>query len=201
MRCRGGRCRDRVDVYRHCNAPTAEEIFAKAEAAVAEGCRCVRVAYTAYDGPGQDGYLCLKPEGTIYDPGRYTREIKALLTNLRAHFGPGLGLITDVHERLDPADAVALAKQLEPLELFFLEDPLPHEQLPWPDRIRQVCAAPLAIGEVFVSPAEYNDVVLRRRADYIRCHLSAIGGLTPARKLAHLAEVCGVKTAWRARWI
>ena len=46
-------------------------------------------------------------------------------------------LVHDVHERIAPADAVALAKGLEPFDLFFLEDPVPLEQLSWLRNLRQ----------------------------------------------------------------
>ena len=192
----GGRCRDRLTVYRHCNASTREAVLEKAEAAIASGCRCVRVAYTAYDGPGESGYLCLQDHGTTYDPHRHMREIVSLLEAVRARFGEEVGLITDTHERLDPADAVTLACALEPLRLTFMEDPVSPEQLAWLAHIRQRCATPIAIGENFVSLRDCRDVIVNGYTDYIRCHLSAIGGLTPARKLAHLAESFGVKTAW-----
>ena len=192
----GGRCRARLTVYRHCNASTREAVLEKAEAAIASGCRCVRVAYTAYDGPGESGYLCLQDHGTTYDPHRHMREIVSLLEAVRARFGEEVGLITDTHERLDPSDAVTLACALEPLRLTFMEDPVSPEQLAWLARIRQRCTTPIAIGENFVSLRDCRDVIVNGYTDYIRCHLSAIGGLTPARKLAHLAESFGVKTAW-----
>ena len=195
----GGRCRERVELYCHCNAPSKEAIFDKVEKARCEGFRHFRVAYTDYDGPSADGsYLCLRTECKVYDPKRHMRSIIDLLSSLRAHYGSEIELITDTHERLDPADAVTLAKELEPLKLFFMEDPLPPEQLPWLERIRSQCATPIAIGEVFSHPSEWRTVVEKRLTDYIRCHLSAIGGLTPARKLAVLCELNGVKTAWHA---
>ena len=195
----GGKCRERVDLYCHCNAKDDDAILEKTERAKADGFRVLRVAYSDFDGPSRDdSYLCLRNECKHYDPRRHMRSIVHLLQKLRLHFGEETGLITDTHERLSPADAVVLAKELEPLHLFFMEDPLSPENLPWLARIRQSCTTPIAIGEVFSHPSEYKQVIENRWADYIRCHLSAVGGLTPARKIAALCEFYGVRTAWHA---
>ena len=193
----GGKCRDRLTVYRHCNFATADEIIDKAKQYVREGCRHIRAAYTSFDGPGGDGsYLCLAQSGKMYDPKRHMRVIIQLMQRLRDELGPDIELMTDTHERLDPCDAIVLARELEPVHLFFMEDPLSPEQLDWLPRLREGCKTPIAIGEVFSHPSEYQRVIMNRWADYIRCHISDIGGLTPARKIAHLAETFGVKTAW-----
>ena len=52
------------------------------------------------------------------------------------------------------------------------------------------------MGELFNNPHEWRPLISERLIDYIRGHLSQVGGLTPARKIAILAEQFGVKTAW-----
>lgn len=192
----GGKCRDRVDVYRHCNAASKEQVLELAQQAVDGGCKYIRAAYTAYDGPGESGYLCLSNQCKVYDPRQHRRHIVDLLESLRQRFGDSIELMTDTHERLDPVDAVKLAKALEPLDLLFMEDPVAPEQKEWLTRIRSVCSTPLAIGELFCHPAEWTPLLESRTIDYLRCHVSAIGGLTPARKVAAMAEAYGVRTAW-----
>jgi mannonate dehydratase len=105
-------------------------------------------------------------------------------------------LLFDVHERLSPSDAIWLAKALEPYRLFFLEDLLAPEDIDWFAHVRSQCATPLAMGELFTHPQEILPLVSQRLIDYIRVHLSCIGGVTPALKLAHLCEAFGVRTAW-----
>lgn len=193
----GGKCPERVTAYLHCNAATTEEVIAKTEKAIASGCRNLRVAYTAYDGPGGDGgYLCLQTTGKVYDPKRHMKSIIHLLQTLRDKYGDTVELMTDTHQRLDPADAITLAKDLEPLHLLFMEDPLPLEQNDWLPRLREGCKTPIAFGENLTNPTDIHRLIVNRWIDYIRCHLSDIGGLTPARKIAHLAEIYGVRTAW-----
>ena len=192
----GGKCRDRVDVYRHCNAASKQQVLELAQQAMDSGCKYIRAAYTAYDGPGEGGYLCLANQCKVYDPGLHRKNIVDLLEALRVRFGDAIALMTDTHERLSAQDAVKLAKALEPLDLLFMEDPVAPEQKEWLARIRQVCATPLAMGELLCTPAEWMPLVEGRLIDYLRCHLSAMGGLTPARKAAVVAEAYGVQTAW-----
>jgi mannonate dehydratase len=52
------------------------------------------------------------------------------------------------------------------------------------------------MGELFNNPAEWGELVQERLIDYLRIHLSQVGGLTPAWKLAAMTEMFGVKTAW-----
>ena len=102
----------------------------------------------------------------------------------------------DVHERIAPADAVRLAKGLEPFDLFFLEDPVPLEQTNWLRNLRQQTSIPIAQGELFNNPAEWRTLIAEQLIDFIRVHISQVGGITPARKLQIFAEQFGVRTAW-----
>jgi mannonate dehydratase len=101
-----------------------------------------------------------------------------------------------VHERLTPNEAVVFCKRAEEFDLFFVEDPLSPEDIDYFRQIRENCATPLSMGELFNNPHEWQPLIENRLIDYIRCHLSQVGGLSPARKIAVLAEQYGVKTAW-----
>ena len=52
------------------------------------------------------------------------------------------------------------------------------------------------LGELFTHPLEWRTLITDGLIDFIRVHISDIGGLTPARKLAVLAEAFGVRTAF-----
>lgn len=89
-----------------------------------------------------------------------------------------------------------MAKSLEPYQLFFLEDPVAPENLDWLKMIRAQSSTPISMGELFTNINEWKPLIQQQLIDFIRCHVSTIGGITPAKKLATYAELHGVRTAW-----
>ena len=93
-------------------------------------------------------------------------------------------------------EAINLCKSLEPYRLFFLEDPFPPEDNGHFRLLRQQTSIPIAMGELFNTVQEYLPLISERLIDFIRIHISQIGGLSPARKVQALSEFFGVRTAW-----
>ncbi|NBI27655.1 enolase C-terminal domain-like protein [Chengkuizengella marina] len=193
----GGKCREAAPVYIHADGRTKEEVKENVCSYMEEGYRYIRCQMGLYGGKEQK---IIKPDhaldGAYYDPKVYMRDVINLFDYLRSKLGPEIELLHDVHERLAPIDAVRFAKLLEPYNLFFLEDALPPEQIEWFKTIRQHSAIPIAMGELFNNPNEYIPLIKDRLIDFIRIHVSQIGGITPAKKLISLCESFGVRTAW-----
>jgi mannonate dehydratase len=174
---------------------------------MAEGYRHVRVQLAV---PGFSGYGVsnptseevrkMRPEGVatspVFEPTPYVNNTIKMFEYLRSKLGFEVELLHDVHERIPPVQAIALAKALEPFRLFYLEDALAPEDVAWFQHIRAQCATPLAMGELFVNRNEWLPLVANRWIDFIRCHISAIGGLSMARKVAACCELFNVRTAW-----
>ncbi|RJP19085.1 MAG: starvation-sensing protein RspA [Candidatus Omnitrophota bacterium] len=199
----GGKCRFAADLYAHASGRDFQEVEDRVRRFMEEGYRHVRVqvavpGYSAYGaGSAQKDSPEYLPKGTsVFEPSAYVRIVPKLFDHLRNNIGEEVELLHDTHERISCVQAVQLAKDLEPYRLFFLEDPVPPEEIDHFRRIRQQCSTPLAMGELFNNPHEWIDLVSERLIDFIRVHLSQIGGLNVGRKLAAFCEFFGVKTAW-----
>ena len=134
--------------------------------------------------------------GSIYDPVKAVRGIVRAFEHFRSTFGWDVELIYDIHERLPPIMGLGLAKELEPFRLFFLEDLFAPEDNDYFRLVREQTSTPIAMGELYNNPHEMIPMVKDRLLDFMRVHVSQIGGLTPARKLAALCEAFNVRTAW-----
>jgi mannonate dehydratase len=199
----GGPCRAAVPCYAHAVGDTPEALEEDVRRYLEDGFPVVRCQLGPYGGGG-----FIQPEQAnrpknawaqkvVFDDELYVQNVEHMFSYLRSKLGFGVKLTHDVHEHLRPNMAVALAKILEPYRLFFLEDVLPPEQIAYYRQIRQQCTTPQAMGELFVNPQEWLPLISERLIDYIRCRVSKVGGITPAQKIAHLAEWFGVQTAWQ----
>jgi mannonate dehydratase len=197
----GGKCREAAMVYRHADGRDPGEVLENVERFREEGHLAVRCQMGGYGGResgsdrARDRLRAGRP-GAYYEPDRYARSVVDLFAHVRSAIGDDLFLLHDIHERLAPIDAIRLAKDLEPFRLFFLEDPLPPDHIGWFRRLREHTTTPIAMGELHNHPLEWRDLVTEHLIDFIRSHLSQLGGITPARKLAALCEAFGVRTAW-----
>ncbi len=204
----GGKCRESADLYAHASGRDAQEVADQARKYMEQGYRYVRVqvavpGYSTYGaGPGR---LPSAPPARsteyrlttrTWEPGPYVRVVPKVFEQLRAKLGDEVELLHDVHERVSLPQALRLCKDLEPYRLFFLEDPTPPEEVDYFRTLKQHTTIPLAMGELFNNPHEFVPLIANRLIDFIRIHLSQIGGLSPARKVAALCEFFGVRTAW-----
>jgi mannonate dehydratase len=197
----GGKMREAADCYSHASGAEIEDTLNAARALIEQGFRHVRIQVGV---PGMAGYGSRRGEarvealhdGPVFEPAAYMRRALELLETARIELGDEIELLHDVHERISPRQAVGFCKEVEPFRLFFLEDPVSPEDIAWFRLIRPQCTTPLAMGELFNSPHEWTPLITERLIDYIRVHISQAGGLTPCRKMAILAELHGVKTAW-----
>ena len=193
-----GKVREGVRVYRHADGRTLDEVGDRVQAFKEQGVQVIRLQFGGYGGRASLDEM--KPdgacEGAYYDPLGYQLSVVKLFDAMRERFGFDIEFCHDVHERLEPIEAVRLSKELEPHRLFFLEDALAPEQVDWFKIMRQQSHTPVAMGELFNNPLEWLGLISERLIDFIRVHISQIGGITPARKLAILCENFSVRTAW-----
>ncbi len=199
----GGKCRVAVPVYDHAHeGKTFESVEEGVRASMEKGFAHIRVQLGGYGGggflePGQGERPRGGPQGRVFDEELYIETIPKLFEHLRNKVGFGPKLLHDAQEHFSPLKAIQLAKLLEPSRLFFLEDVLNLEQLPWYRMMRQSTVTPQAAHEKLTSPTEYIPLISERLVDFIRFRVAKVGGITPARKIAAMAELYGVRTAFQ----
>jgi mannonate dehydratase len=197
----GGKCREAADVYAHVDGREIPEVIENAKLRMSEGFRNIRVqvgvpGMAGYGAPHSGSAPKALHDKALFEPAYYMRRALKLLETCRQELGEEVELLHDMHERLLPNQAVQFCKDAEKFKMFFLEDPLSPEDLGYFRQIRQNCATPIAMGELFNNPHEWQPLITERLIDYIRVHLSQVGGFTAGRKIAILAEQFGVRTAW-----
>ena len=193
----GGKCREAAAVYGHADGRDEHEVEDSVRKYMAQGYRYIRIQMGGYGGQAEK---LAKPEGAppgaYFDPRAYTRDMLRMMEHVRSKVGDEIELLHDIHERLNPINAVQFAKDVERFKLFFLEDPLAPEDLEWFHHIRQQCSIPIAMGELFNSPREWQPLIADKLIDFLRMHVSQMGGITPARNVAAFANMYGIRTAW-----
>lgn len=210
----GGKLREAAECYAHAGGDEIEQVVASAKQLQSQGFRHLRVqvgvpnqaAYSSGGGRtyggGQAPVAANRAttgalhDGPVFEPAAYLRRTLRLFEKVRAELGDEVEILHDVHERISPTQALQFVKDVEPFRLFFLEDPLAPEDLRWYPHLRKHSTTPLAMGELFNNPQEWEWLVRERLIDYLRIHMSQVGGLSPCRKLAAFTESYGVKTAW-----
>lgn len=193
----GGKCREAAAVYVHADGRNPQEVLEAVRKFQEQGYHYIRVQMGGYGGKAA---RLLQPEGApdgaYFDPRAYTRNMLKMIDFVRSNVGDDVELLHDVHERLSPIDTVQFAKDVEQYRLFYLEDSLAPEDIEYFRMLRQQCATPIAMGELLNNPREWRLLIEERLIDFLRMHVSQIGGITPARSAALHAQVYGIRTAW-----
>ncbi len=193
----GGKSREAAAVYVHADGGDRFEVADNAQRLVEQGFRHVRVQMGGYGGLGAAMHQPEHaPDGNYFDPRAYSRAMLEMIAHVRGTLADDIELLHDIHERLHPIDAVQFAKDVEQFRLFFLEDSVAPEDIGWFRHLRQQCSTPLAMGELFNSPHEWRSLITEQLIDFVRMHVSQIGGITPARNVAVFAHTFGIRTAW-----
>ena len=194
----GGKCRPGARIFAGAHAATIEEMGDEVEKILSTGQQYIRLFLGKF---GQSEVSeSEKPAGALpghyINPKKYIRDMVDMFSYLRERFGDDPEFMIDVHERVSPTETIQLARALEPYHPYFLEDSLSPENIDWFENLRAATSIPLAMGELFNNVNEFKSLIANRRIDFIRCHISQLGGLTPARKLAAFCEYFGVRTIW-----
>ncbi len=198
----GGKARFAVDTYTHASGDSPEEVMDDIQKYIEEGYRNIRIQLGGYgsthlaQNPAYKNAGFGHPSDKTIDPQAYKRGTISIFKMARDRFGDSIELLHDMHERLQPIEAIDMIKKVEEFRPFFIEDPLSPENMGWFEQLREQTSVPIAMGELLNNPHEWIEPISNRMFDFIRIHISQIGGITPAMKVARLGEWFNVRTAW-----
>ena len=212
----GGASRTGLLTYGHASGKDLEELFDSVRAHQAEGYRAIRIqtgvpglksiygiaSNATFDGnagkrydhePAQRGAL---PAEEDWDTRSYLRHVPTVFEAVRNEFGPEIPLLHDGHHRMTPIQAAKLGKSLEPYDLFWLEDCTPAENQEALRLVRQHTTTPLAIGEIFNTVWDYQQIVREQLIDYVRSAVTHTGGITHLKKIVDYASQYQIKSGF-----
>jgi len=200
----GGRSRDGVMVYGHANGQDIAETLDEVARYVDMGYQAIRAQSGV---PGLASTYGVAKDKLYYEPAdsalptenvwstsKYLDHAPKLFDAIRARFGFDHHILHDVHHRLTPIEAGRLGKSLEPYRLFWMEDPTPAENQAGFRLIRQHTVTPIAVGEVFNTIFDCQQLISEQLIDFIRTTVVHAGGISHLRRIAHLAELHHVRT-------
>ncbi len=176
----GGKCRDKARVYYHVRGDTKDKLI--------QGCIDAK----------KKGFTAVGHLTPFLDESRdvpyfktHADKIQDAIDTVRRYreaVGNDVDLCLEIHRRLSPAEAVALAAGIEQYHPFFYEDPILPDNLDAMDLIARKINIPIATGERFFTMQQFLTLLKRGAVQYIRPDVCMAGGLTNCKKIAALAE-------------
>lgn len=177
----GGPVRDRMRVYSWIGGDRPDDVAQAARAAHAAGFTAVKMNATE-----EMSYLDV--------PSKITA-VLARVQAVRDATTPDFGIAVDFHGRVHLPMARVLARELDAMQLLFIEEPVLSENVEALREVRRVTTTPIALGERLYSRWEFKTVLQEGLADILQPDLSHAGGITEVRKIAAMAEAYDVALA------
>ncbi len=201
----GGASRDRVMIYQHVGGLTIDEVVEGVIALKEKGLEAIRAQVSIPGlppiygtGPAQDQASEIfrnLPIEEVWATHKYLPLVPELFARLREAVGWDVHLLHDVHHRLTPIEAARLGRDLEPYRLFWLEDAVPAELQEGFRLIRQHTTTPLAVGEIFNTIWDCQQLISEQLIDFIRVTSVHAGGVTGLRRIFDFASIYHVRSA------
>ena len=183
----GGRVRDRLRTYTYIYPDSGEgaEFYHNADRSAAKALEYVEAGFTA---------LKFDPAGpyTIWD-GRQP-ELEAIersvefLRKIRGAVGTRADLLFGTHGQFTPSGAIRLARQLEPWDPLWLEEPTPPESPAEMAGVARQTSIPIATGERLTTKYEFAQILRAGAASILQMAMGRVGGILEAKKIAAMAE-------------
>ena len=114
------------------------------------------------------------------------------LTAVRKAVGESFELMVDANQAFTVAEARRRAHAYSDLNLGWLEEPLPAEDVGGHVELAAAASMPIAVGESIYHASHFREYLERDACSIVQVDCARIGGITPWLKVAHLAEAFNV---------
>jgi L-alanine-DL-glutamate epimerase-like enolase superfamily enzyme len=112
----------------------------------------------------------------------------ARLSAVRKAVGDGYEIMTDANQGFSVDEAIRRAARLRELDLAWIEEPLPADDIDGHIRLSSSTPTPIAIGESLYSIRHFREYMQKGACSIVQVDVGRIGGITPWLKIAHAAE-------------
>jgi len=116
----------------------------------------------------------------------------AAVRAVRGRIGSGARLMVDYNQALTTAEALRRGRALDDENIYWLEEPIRHDDYAGAAMLARELKTPIQIGENFSLPAAMEFALAQKAADFVMPNLERIGGVTGWRQAAGLAAAQGV---------
>ncbi len=127
-------------------------------------------------------------------PTTILNEVRQIVAGIREG-GPNFDICIEAHGKFNAASAGRIAQMLEPFDPFFLEEPVPAENMDAMAEVQRSTNIPLASGEGLQSQHPYRALLEKRAVRILQPDCARVGGITPMKKISTLAEMHYVNIA------
>lgn len=177
----GGKCRDRIQVYRWIGGDHPRDTAAAAKEALSQGYHAVKMNGT--------------DELKWIDDHKKLDETVDRVAAIREAVGDQLGIAVDFHGRVHKTMARLLMKKLEKYDLMFVEEPVLTENEDEFLEFSRTVNIPIATGERNFTRWGFKRMLTRGGVDILQPDVSHCGGILEMRKIAAMAEAFDVAVA------
>ena len=167
--------------YYHADGSTREKLAQLRESAARQGITCFKSGIPDY-------YEWIETNASI-------KRAVGAMQMLREGLGPDIDIGVDFHAKTSPSVASILVKEVEPLNLLFVEEPCPPENVKAMARIARRSTTPIATGERLVASFSCRELIEMGVIDVLQTDINHVGGITALWKVAAMAEASGISMA------
>ncbi len=114
---------------------------------------------------------------------------------IRLAVGEKIDILVDCHGRHSLANAVEFCRVLAPFRPYFVEEPVPPENVDVLAEVRKASPVPIATGERLVTRYQFREIFEKLACHVIQPDLCHCGGIWEAKKIAAMAEVYTIGVA------